>query len=422
MARRIAGIDIHKNVLMAVVATVVEKEIDGGLEQQIEYEGRRFGASTRERGHLVSWLRERRAEEVVMESTAQYWKPVWMDLELHFPKLHLAQAYSNKAPKGRKNDFADARRLTRRMAAGELILSLVPDAEQRTWRTMTRGKQQLVRDRIRLQNQTEALLEEMRIKLSGVVSDLFGVSGRRILQSLADGETDPEKLADLGDDRLKCGREALVDALTGHSELMHVQILKLSMERLKLLDRQIESLDRMAAGALQKHADAVTRLAEVPGFGVDSAQQVIAEIGSDARAFSTAGNLASWVGTIPGSNVSAEQNHSSQSPKGNKFLRRILTQAAQAAVRKKGSHFQNVFRRLISKLGYNGAIWAIANKLCRLVWKVLHDGVSYIEQAAETTPQAKKRRAQKLTQALRKLGYQVAITPIASTNEAPALA
>jgi transposase len=345
-----------------------------------------------------------------------------MDLELHFPKLHLAQAYSNKAPKGRKNDFADARRLTRRMAAGELILSFVPDAEQRTWRTMTRGKQQLVRDRIRLQIQTEALLEEMRIRLSGVVSDLFGVSGRRILQSLADGETDPEKLADLGDDRLRCGREALVDALTGHSEPMHVQILKLSMERLKLLDRQIESLDRMAVGALQKHADAVTRLAEVPGFGVDSAQQVIAEIGSDARAFSTAGNLASWVGTIPGSNVSAEQNHSSQSPKGNKFLRRILTQAAQAAVRKKGSHFQNVFRRLISKPGYNGAIWAIANKLCRLVWKILHDGVSYIEQAAETTPQAKKRRAQKLTQALRKLGYQVAITPMASINEPPALA
>src|SRR5450631_652999 len=321
MTRTIAGIDIHKRVLMSVVATVVEREVEGGTEQQIEYEGRRFGSGTRERGHLAAWLRKRQAEEVVMESTAQYWKPVWMDLELHFSKLHLAQAHSNKAPKGRKNDFADARRLTRRMAAGELMLSFVPDAEQRTWRTITRGKQQLVRDRIRLQNQTEALLEEMRIKLSSVVSDLFGVNGRRILEALAGGETDAAKLADLADDRLRCGREALVDALTGHSEPMHVQILKLSMERLKLLDRQIESLDRMAAGALQKHANAVTRLAEVPGFGVDSAQQVIAEIGSDARAFSTAGNLASWVGTIPGSNVSAEQNHSSQSPKGNKFLR-----------------------------------------------------------------------------------------------------
>jgi transposase len=198
MTRRIAGIDIHKKVLMVVVATIAEKEIAGGTEQQIEYEGRRFGGGTRDREQLVAWLRERAAEEVVMESTAQYWKPVWMDLEPHFPKLYLAQAHSNKAPKGRKNDFADARRLTRRMGAGELILSFVPDAEQRTWRTMTRGKQQLVRDRVRLQNQTEALLEEMRIKLSSVVSDLFGLSGRRILKALADGETDPNKLAALG--------------------------------------------------------------------------------------------------------------------------------------------------------------------------------------------------------------------------------
>ena len=116
--------------------------------------------------------------------------------------------------------------------------------------------------------------------------------------------------------------------------------------------------------------------------------------------------------------MSAEQNHSSRSPKGNKFLRRIFTQAAQAAVRKKGCHFQKVFRSLIPKLGYNGAIWAIANRLCRLAWKVLHDGVRYVEQAEETNPQGRKRRAQKLTQALKRLGYHVAITPIAPTAEA----
>ena len=417
MLRVIAGIDIHKKVLMAVVATVVEREMEGGIEQQIEYEGRRFGSGTREREHLVAWLRERQAGEVVMESTAQYWKPVWMDLEPHFPKLHLAQAQSNKAPKGRKNDFADARRLTRRMAAGELILSFVPGAEQRTWRAMTRGKQQLVRERVRLQSQTEALLEEMRIKLSSVVSDLFGVSGRRILGALAEGETDPGKLADLGDDRLKCGREELVDALTGHGEPIQVEILKLSLERLRLLDRQIEAFDQMAAGALKKHANAVARLAQVPGFGVDSAQQVIAEVGFDAKTFPGAGELCSWVGMIPGSDISAERNHSSQSPKGNQFLRRIFTQAAQAAVKTKGCHFQNLFRRLIIKLGYNGAIWAIANRLCRLAWKILHDGVGYVEQASEPTPQAKKRRVQRLTQALRKLGYQIAITPIAPKAE-----
>jgi len=204
-----------------------------------------------------------------------------------------------------------------------------------------------------------------------------------------------------------------VDALRGRAEPMHRRILKLELERLKLLDRQRETLDQMTAQALKKHEEAVIRLAEAPGLGVDSAQQIIAEVGAEAKAFPSAAQFASWVGTIPGSEESAEQNHSSRSPKGNKFLRRILTQAAQAAVKKKDGHFQNVFRRLMPRLGYNGAIWAIAHRLCRLVWKILHDGVRYIEQGSETNPKAKKRRAQKLAKALRKLGYNVQLTPLA---------
>jgi transposase len=413
MSERVAGIDIHKKVLMVVVATVSRRIGEGQVEEEIEYESRRFGSGASEREHLVGWLQERKVEEVVMESTAQYWKPIWLDLEPHFGKLHLAQAYSNKAPKGRKNDFGDARRLTRRLVAGELILSFVPEAEQRTWRTMTRHKQQLVRDRVRLQNQLEALLEETRIKLSSVVSDLLGASGRRILQALAEGETDPVQLAKLGDDRLKCSQEELVDALRGDAGPMHRRILKLDLERLQVLDRHIESLDQMTAQALKQHEEAVIRLAQAPGFGVDSAQQIIAEVGPEAKTFPSAAQFASWVGTIPGSEESAEQNHSSRSPKGNKFIRRILNQAAQAAVKKKGSHFQNVFRRLMPRLGYKGAIWAIAHRLCRLAWKILHDGVHYIEQGLETNPKAKQRRAQKLAKALRQLGYKVELTPLA---------
>jgi transposase len=415
MSQTVAAIDVHKKVLMAVVATVSETVNDGGVDQRFEYVGRRFGSSASERTHLVAWLQECGAEEVVMESTAQYWKPIWMDLEPHFKKLHLAQAFSNKAPKGRKNDFADAKRLARRLVAGELTLSFVPDAEQRAWRTMTRSKLQLVRDRVRLQNQLEALLEEARIKLSSVISDLLGASGRRILEALSEGETDPVKLAELGDDRLKCGKAELVDALKGQAEPMHLEILKLYLERLKLLDRQIDRLNQMAAEALKKHEQAVIRLAETPGLGVDSAQQIIAEVGVDAKAFPSAAQFASWVGTIPGSDESAEHNRSSRSPKGNRFLRRILTQAAQAAIKKKGCHFQNVFNRLKIRLGYKGAIWAVAHRLCRLVWKILHDGIRYIEQGNEATPQAKKLRAQKLAKALRKLGYQVTVTPINPT-------
>jgi transposase len=398
----VAGIDIHKKVLMVVVTDAANPEV--------VLHRRRFGTGASEREHLVAWLKEHGVQEIVMESTAQYWKPIWLDLEPHFGKLHLAQAHSNRAPKGRKNDFGDAERLSRRLVAGELILSFVPDAEQRDWRSLTRGKVQLVQEVVRLGNQLEAFLEEVRIKLSSVVSELLGLSGRRILRALADGESDPVKLAELGDRRLKCSKQELADALKGQLQPKHREMLKLSLERLELLERQILKLDQMTAEEMKKVESAVIRLAEVPGFGVDSAQQVIAEIGPDAKPFESPGNLASWVGVCPGSNVSAEHNRSSSSPKGNCSMRRILTQAAQAAVKKKGSFFQKTFRRWLPKLGYNGALWAIAHKLCRLAWKILHDHVSYIEQGEELDPKAKQRRAKKLIQALRQLGYDVAVS------------
>jgi transposase len=272
MSYKVAGIDIHKKVLMVVVATAAEQVADATGEA-LEFESRRFGAGTEERKHIVSWLRERNVSEVVMESTAQYWKPVWLDLESHFGKLHLAQAHSNRAPKGRKNDFGDAKRLTRRLLAGELILSFVPHSEQGAWRTATRSKQQLVRERVRLQNQLEALLEESRIKLSSVISDLLGVSERRILGALADGETDPDRLAALGDDRLHCSKAELADALNGSLDPIHRQLLKLFVKRLELLDEQIGQLDQLAATALKPYQDEVLRVAEIPGFGVDSAQR-----------------------------------------------------------------------------------------------------------------------------------------------------
>lgn len=411
MSYTVAGIDIHKKVLMVVVATAADEVADPAGEA-IEFQCRRFGAGASERKQIVSWLRKQNVHEVVMESTAQYWKPVWLDLEPHFGKLHLAQARSNRAPKGRKDDFRDAKRLTRRLLAGELILSFVPGAEQRGWRTITRGKQQLVRERVRLQNELEALLEEARIKLSSVISDLLGLSGRRILQALAGGETDPKRLAQLGHDRLRCSNEELMDALDGSLDPVHRQLLQLYLERLELLDRQIGRFDQMIATALERHQEAVLRLVEIPGFGVDSAQQLIAETGVDAEAFPSAGHFASWAGLCPGSNVSAEENHGSRSAKGNRFVRRILTQAAQAAVKKKGSHFQTLFSKFLPRLHYTGAIWAIAHRLGRLVWKVLHDGIRYVEQGLESDPKGKERRARKLARALRNLGYSVALTPL----------
>src|ERR1700730_4387906 len=227
---KMAGIDVHKKVLMVVV-------VDARIPEE-KPARRRFVTMPSEFLRLLTWLQEQGVEEAVMESTAQYWRSVWLELEPHM-RLHLAQAFSNRAPRGRKHDFKDAERLVRRLIANELILSFVPGGEQRTWRNLTRMKLQLTRDRVRLQNQMECLLEEMRIKLSIVVSNLLGASGLRILRALAEGETDPKKLAELGDQRLQCSEEQLVDALTGRPQPMHREMLALQLERLQLMDGQL---------------------------------------------------------------------------------------------------------------------------------------------------------------------------------------
>jgi transposase len=298
-----------------------------------------------------------------------------------------------------------------------LVLSFVPRGEQRTWRTLTRMKVQLSREQSRLHSQLECLLEEMRIKLSSVLSDLLGVSGYRILRALSAGETDPGKLAALGDERLRCSQEQLIDALSGHPLPLHRQLLGLYLDRYQMIADQIAQLNRMIAEAMQAEpaaAAAVLRLAEVPGFGADSAQQVIAEVGAQASTFAAPANLTSWVGTCPGKQESAEQNHSSRCAKGNRYMRRILNQAAHAAVKKNGSHFQTVFRRLLPRLGYKAAVWAIAHRLCRLVWKILHEGVQFVEQGSDSDPRRKHQRALKLLRILRRLGYEVDLKPAAA--------
>ena len=199
---RIAGIDVHKKMLAVVV-------LDAAEEGEWRLHRRKFLTTGEDLDALAVWLASLEVREVVMESTAQYWKPVWRVLE---PQCHmeLAQAQSNRGPRGRKNDFADAERLVRRYVAEELILSFVPDPQQRLWRALSRTKQTLTRDRVRLQNRVEGLLEEMCLKLSSVVSDLLGVSARRMLTALSEGETDPAKLAAMAEPGLRAPPGAVV--------------------------------------------------------------------------------------------------------------------------------------------------------------------------------------------------------------------
>jgi len=342
-----------------------------------------------------------------MESTAQYWKPVWRKLEGKY-RLHLAQAQSNRAPRGRKEDFRDAERLVRRQVAGELILSFVPDPEQRLWRTVTHTKLQLTRDKVRLTNQLEALLEDCRIKLSGFVSQLLGASSRRMLKALAEGETDAARLAALTDAGLRATPVQLPDALAAAATLDPARrgLIRLTLQRLELMEKQIAQLDTMIAKLLHEPSEAVLRLTEIPGVGVDSAQQIIAEVGPDAAVFPSSQQMASWVGVCPGRQESAAVSKSDRSPKGNRAMRRILAQCANAAVRAKGSAFEVFYRRIVPRLGHNKAIW-LAHRLCRLAWKVLRQHLRYREIGPRPNLEAVRKRASRLATQLRQLGYQV---------------
>ena len=416
MGYRIAGIDVHKKKLAVVVADVE-------VEEEYHFERRWYGSNPEHLQLLSHWLVEQKVEEVVMESTAQYWKPPWSALERYWKPssqnregagkmsgtLHLAQALSNRGRRGRKKDFRDAERLVKRLVSQELTLSFVPDGEQRLWRTLMRTRYQRTGDKVRLQNQLEALLEEVHIKLSSLVSDLLGASARRMLKALADGETDPAALATLGDKRLRATPAELQDALGACTELNPVyrRLVGLALDDLQLIEQQIGQLDQEMASLLREHQDAVQRLAEVPGLGVDSAQQIIAEVGAKAATFPSAKNLVSWVGACPGEDESAGVNRSKRSPKGNRQMRRILNQAANAAVKHKGSIFEIVYRRFVPRLGHNKTIGVIAHRLCQLIWIILHKGVRYEERGPAVSEKSQRLRTTRMIRTLRNLGYRV---------------
>lgn len=416
MPYKIAGIDVHKRMLHVVISDV---EIDG----EYEFTRRIFGSYPEALRSLAAWLVEQEAEEVVMESTAQYWRPVWEALERNWKQdcqkregahptsgtLHLAQAQSNRGRRGRKKDFRDAERLVKRLVAKELVLSFVPEAEQRLWRAVMRTKYQARRNRVQLQNRLEALLEQAHIKLSSLVSDLLGTSARRMLKAVADGETDPAALAALADSKLRATSEQLRDALGVCQELNPVyrRLIKMALEEVESIDKRIDQLDQEMADLLRRQEHQVRRLAEVPGLGVDSAHQIIAEVGATAATFPSEKHLSSWVGACPGDEESAEVNYSRRSPQGNRHMRRLLNQAANAAVKHKGSIFEILYRRYVPRLGHKQTIGIIAHKLCRLIWKILHLGICYEERGPEVNKMSKQRHTYKMIRELRKLGYRV---------------
>ena len=371
--RWMAGIDVHKKML----AVVIRRQTG----EQAEYQKRKFGTTRAEIQHGEAWLRTHGVREVVMESTAQYWRPVWYGLEPHF-RLHLTHPLKTRARRGRKSDFRDAQRLADRWSSGDLEESFIPGAEQRSWRWLTRTRVQLRKKLGVIYSHVEGLLEQGGIKLSAVVSDLFGVSGWAMLEHIARGVTNVELLVGEARGALRQKDTELREALAGQLEPVYRLLLQQHMDPVRLLRRQIEEINHALAEAMQEHLPALHRLSKIPGVDLYAAQELLSEIGPKAAAFPSAEQFASWVGVCPGSQESAGVNYSGRSAKGNRYLRRLLCQIAWAAIHTKDTFFAGLFARLKPRVAGKGAAWAVAHRISKIVWLLLHQEVEYQEQGS----------------------------------------
>jgi len=400
----VAGIDVHKKMLVVVILRSANPEVD--------YATGRFGTTHYALEQLAAFLRQHGVTEVAMESTAQYWRGVWMALEGEF-QLTLAQARSTRAVRGRKRDLADARRIARRLLSDDLTVSYVPPPEQREWRLLSRARVAMQESVSRLHSQIEVLLEQAQIKLSSVVSDILGLSGRRILHALVDGISDPEQLAALAHHRLRASKEELSDALWGRMTSSQRLVLKFYLEQIEQTEKHMAELEKSLAAALSAEQDTIVRLCGHPGISTLSAQQIIAEVGPHAAAFASPGQLASWVGICPGSHESAGVSTSDRCPKGNRMLRRVLSQVAWAAIAAKGSEPQRRYRRWLSQhFDPSRAAWAVSHYILRVIWHMLHEAAAYRPPDRAALDEASiLRKAKPVMAELRKLGYTVSVTP-----------
>jgi transposase len=254
----------------------------------------------------------------------------------------------------------------------------------------------------------EGLLEQGGIKLSSVVSDLFGVSGWHILEHIAKGVTDVDALAKLARGVLRKKDSELKAALAGRLEPVYQLLLSMHMDQVRLLRKQIEELNKAIAEAMKEHIVALHRLSKIPGVDLYAAQELLSEIGPKAAAFPSAEQFVSWVGVCPGSQESAGINYSHRSAKGNRYLRRLLCQIAWAAIHTKQTFFAGLFARLKPRVEGKGAAWAVAHRVAKVIWLVLHQEVEYKEKGpAPPNERTLVRKFNRLVKEFGQLGLDV---------------
>ena len=403
---RCAGLDVHQKTVVACVRL-------HGPDGRARTETRTFATHTAALLELSAWLEENGCTHAVMEATGVYWKPVWHILEEGLA-LVLANAHYVRNVPGRKTDVSDAAWLADLLAHGLVRSSFVPDRPTQELRDLTRTRKQLVRQRAQHVNRLHKVLEDANLKIGSYITDITGVTGRAILSSLVAGETDPAKLADLRNPRLKTPRDELILALTGKVTQHHRFLLQMHLDQIDSADRSVALLDVQIEELTRPLAEAVGRLADMPGMSETSARVVLAEIGADMSRFPSARHLVSFAGLCPTLNQSAGKSRSAKLKKGSVWLKTVMVNCAWAASRAKNTYARAQFHRLKARRGSKKAVVAVAASMLTAVYYLLRDGVPYRDLGATYFDRRDQTKiANRLRRRLEALGFSVQMQPAA---------
>ena len=398
---RCAGLDVHSRQVHACV------RVAAGRKATTEH--RQFATTMAGLLDLATWLTETDCTHVAMEATGVYWKPVWHILEESFT-LVLANAQHIRNVPGRKSDRNDAAWIADLLAHGLIRSSFVPPAPIQELRDLTRTRKQLVGEIARHTQRVQKTLEDANVKLTRVVTDMLGASGRAILEALIAGETDPERLADCTTGRLKAGRAEIVAAVHGRVTPHHRFLLKLHLSQIDALTAGVQQVEQEAEEVLRPFREAADRLTTMPGVSETVARVIISEIGVDMTRFPSAGHLVSWAGLCPRLDESAGKRRSTRIRHATPWLKTTLVQAAWAATRKNGSYLQSQFRRLKGRRGPKKAIVAVAASMLTAAYYILRDETNYHDLGGRYLADRDKHQiTQRLLRRLHDLGVEVEV-------------